>query len=58
MSQNRGLVPLFVSDRGVSYRLFIHSCPEKEKVADLIEVSKRSLELCIILIEGHDCKCL
>ena len=34
---------LFVSNSGVSYKLFIHDCPEKEHIADLIEVSKRSL---------------
>jgi len=43
---------LFVSDEGVSYRLFIHSCPDEEKIKKLIEVSKHSLEFCIILNEA------
>ena len=36
---------LFMNAVGVSYRLFIHSCPEKEEISNLIEVSKRSPEL-------------
>jgi hypothetical protein len=43
---------LFVSDEGVSYKLFIRNCPEKEKIKKLIEVSKHSLEFCIILNEA------
>jgi len=43
---------LFVSPEGVSYRLFIHNCPEKEEIANLIEVSKRSLKFCISFNEA------
>ena len=51
--ETENLSALFLSDEGVSYRLFIHDCPEKEKIANLIEVSKHSLELCIILNESY-----
>ena len=37
---------------GMSYRLFIHNCPEKEEIANLIEVSKRSLQFCMSLDEA------
>jgi hypothetical protein len=50
--ENMNLGTLFVSDEGVSYRLFIHNCPEKETIANLIEVSKHSLEFCMILNEA------
>jgi hypothetical protein len=57
MIENIDTVPIFISDKGVPYRLFIHNCPEKEKIAELIEVSKRNLEVtfrvfCVILNEA------
>jgi hypothetical protein len=44
MIENIDTVPIFISDKGVPYRLFIHSCPQKEKIAELIEVSERSFQ--------------
>jgi hypothetical protein len=41
MVENIDTVPLFISDQGVPYRLFIHNCQEKEKIAELIEKFKR-----------------
>jgi hypothetical protein len=57
MIENMDTVPIFISGKGVPYRLFIHNCPEKEKIAELIEVSKHKLEVifrvfCVILNEG------
>ena len=52
MKETMNLGALFVSAVGVSYKLFIHSCPEKEEIANLIEVSKRSPEFGIILNEA------
>lgn len=37
-------VPIFTNDKGEPYRLFIHKCPEKERIAEMIEVSERNLE--------------
>jgi len=52
MKETMNLGALFVSAVGVSYKLFIHNCPEKEEIANLIEVSKRSPEFGIILNEA------
>jgi hypothetical protein len=41
MVQNIDTLPLFVSDQGVPYWLFIHKCQEKEKIAELIQKFKR-----------------
>jgi len=41
MVKNIDTVPLFISDEGVLYRLFINSCQENEKTAELIEKFKR-----------------
>jgi hypothetical protein len=48
-------VPIFTNDKGEPYRLFIHKCPEREKVAEMIEVSDHNLQVkvcvvCVILI--------
>jgi hypothetical protein len=37
-------VPIFTNDKGEPYRLFIHKCPEKERIAEMIEVSERNLK--------------
>jgi len=41
MVQNIDTVPLFISDQGVPYWLFIHKCQEKENIAELIQKFKR-----------------
>jgi hypothetical protein len=38
-------IPVFTNDKGEPYRLFIHSCPEKERITNLIEVSEHNLEI-------------
>jgi hypothetical protein len=36
--------PIFTNDKGEPYRLFIHKCPEKERIAKMIEVSGHNLK--------------
>jgi hypothetical protein len=38
-------LPIFINDKGGPYRLFIHKCPEKERIAKMIEVSERNLKI-------------
>jgi hypothetical protein len=38
-------IPIFTNDKGEPYRLFIHMCPEKERITNLIEVSEHNLEI-------------
>jgi hypothetical protein len=42
-------VPIFTNDKGEPYRLFIHKCPEKERIAEMIEVSERNLKTKYVL---------
>jgi hypothetical protein len=53
MMESLNIGALFVSAEGVPYSLFIHNCTEKEKIANLIEVSKHSLEFCTVCSESR-----
>jgi hypothetical protein len=44
MTEGPMLGALFVGAGGVPNRLFIHNCLEKDKIANMIEVRKHSLE--------------
>jgi hypothetical protein len=42
MIESMDQVPIFTNDKGDPYRLFIHKCPERERIAEMIEVSEHN----------------
>jgi hypothetical protein len=44
MIEHMDQIPIFTNDKGEPYRLFIHKCPEKERIAEMIEVSGHNLK--------------